>query len=368
MTALWAIILFGTLIFFHELGHFIVSKLVGVKVLKFSLGFGPKIVSKRIGETEYLISALPLGGYVKPLGEEPGEELSEEERPRAFNFQPVWKRAAIVSAGPVFNLFLAYIVFVLFLGLGVPVNIPDLSSISTTIENVLEDSPAMKAGLKRDDTIVAIDDEPVKDWNEMAEYFANNPGRELTLKVRRGDELITVKVTPRPTEIEVGGRKRVVGRIGITKKLNVHTVESSGIVMAPFKAIEAVYGWCVLTLKVVGKLLTGALSAKQVGGPILIVDAAAKAAAVGLSAYFNFIAIISINLAILNLFPVPVLDGGHLMFLGIEALRRRPLSERALNIANRVGMALLIMLIAFVFYNDIMRVVVPWLHDAFLNR
>jgi regulator of sigma E protease len=369
LTLFWAIILFGVLIFFHELGHFIVSKLVGVKVLKFSLGFGPRVLSKKIGETEYLISALPLGGYVKPLGEEPGEELSEEERPRAFNFQPVWKRAAIVIAGPVFNLLLAYLVFIIFLGLRLPVNIPELSSISTTIEDVLEDSPAMKAGLRKDDTIIEINGEPVRDWNEMAEYFADNPGGELSLKVKRGEDLINIKVTPRPTEVETErGRKVIVGRIGITKKLNVHTVESSNIIQAPFKAIEAVYRWCVLTLRVVGKLLTGALSIKQVGGPILIVNAAAKAAEVGLSAYFNFIAIISINLAILNLFPVPVLDGGHLMFLGVEAIRRRPLSEKVLNMANRIGIALLIMLIVFVFYNDIMRIVVPWFQETFLHR
>jgi len=366
VTIFWAIILFGILIFFHELGHFIVSKLVGVKVLKFSLGFGPKVVSKRIGETEYIISALPLGGYVKPLGEEPGEELNEEDKPRAFNFQPVWKRGAIVFAGPVFNLLLAYIVFVMFLGLKLPVTIPDLSSITTTIEGVMEDSPAMEAGLRKDDTIVEINGEPVKDWNEMAEFFANNPGRELSLKVRRGEELINMRVIPRPTEVEAGnGKKVVVGRIGISKKLSVHTVESSGILEAPLKGLEAVYRWCALTLEVVGKLLTGAVSAKQVGGPILIVDAAAKAAEVGFFAYFNFIAIISINLAILNLFPVPVLDGGHLMFLTIEAIRRKPLSERVLSVANRIGMVLLIMLIAFVFYNDIMRVVVPWLHEAF---
>lgn len=362
MTIFWAIVLFGILIFFHELGHFIVAKIVGVKVLKFSLGFGPRIVSKRIGETEYIISALPLGGYVKPLGEEPGEELSEEEKPRAFNFQPVWKRAAIIFAGPVFNLLLAYMVFVVFLSLKLPVIIPDLSIMSTTIEDVMEDSPAMKAGLKEDDTVVEVNGVPVKDWHEMAEFFTNNPGTELSLRVKRNEELIEVKVIPEPTEIEIEeGKKVVVGRIGISKKLNVHTVESDNILQAFIKGVEGVYRWSVLVLQVVGKLVTGDLSTKQVGGPILIVDAAAKAAAVGIFAYFNFIAIISINLAILNLLPIPVLDGGHLMFLSIEAIRRKPLSERVLAVANRVGMALIIMLIVFVFYNDIMRVVVPWL-------
>lgn len=362
MTFLWAIVLFGLLIFFHELGHFILAKLVGVKVLKFSLGFGPKLISRKIGDTEYILSALPLGGYVKPLGEEPGEELSEEERPFAFNTQPAWKRAAIIIAGPVFNLVLAYIIFVTFLSTGIPVVIPNLDSISPTIDSVKEDSPAMKAGLMEDDTIIAISGESIDDWTGMSEVISKNVGRELPLRVSRGDEIIELKVTPEPDSIkDEEGKDIVVGRIGITKKLNFHVIESEGILLAPLKGAEALYEWCVLTLEVVVKLFSGSLSARQVGGPILIVDAAAKAASVGLVTYFNFIAIISINLAVLNLLPVPVLDGGHLMFLSIEAIRKRPLSEKVMAIANRVGLTLLLMLIAFVFYNDITRIIVPWI-------
>ena len=361
MTIIWAVVLFGVLIFFHELGHFILAKLVGVKVLKFSLGFGPKIIGKKIGETEYLISAIPLGGYVKPLGEEVGEELEEEEKPRAFNYQPVWKRAAIVIAGPVFNLVLAFIIFTVFLGLNFPVAIPDLDSISAKIESVKEGSPAWKAGLKKDDTIVSINVTKVSDWNEMATIFSGNPGKELDLKVRRGDDLIDVKIIPESVKVkdEQGGEV-TIGRIGISKKFNAEVIQSAGIFEAPLKGLEAVYEWCVLTLEVLVKLFTGSLSAKQIGGPILIVDAAAKAASVGAFAYFNFIAIISINLAVLNLLPIPVLDGGHIVFLSIEALRRRPLSDKILTGLNRVGMALLLLLIAFVFYNDTVRIIVPW--------
>jgi regulator of sigma E protease len=155
MSVLWALIFFGVLIFFHELGHFILAKLVGVKVLKFSLGFGPRLIGKKIGETEYLISALPLGGYVKPLGEDPEEKIREEDKPRAFQYQPVWKRTAIVFAGPVFNLILAYLIFVVFLIMQLPVAIPNLDSITTVIEDVVQDSPAMKAGLKKSDKIVS---------------------------------------------------------------------------------------------------------------------------------------------------------------------------------------------------------------------
>jgi regulator of sigma E protease len=367
MTILWAVVLFGLLIFFHELGHFILAKAVGVKVLKFSLGFGPKLVSRKIGETEYLISAIPLGGYVKPLGEDVEEELKEEEKPRAFNYQPVWKRVSIVIAGPLFNLILAYIIFVAFMGLNLPVAIPELDSITTTIESVQAGSPAEKAGIKREDSIVSINDAPVRDWTEMAEIFSKSPGKELRVGVSRGSELIGVNVTPEPTEIEdEAGNKTVVGRIGISKKYSTRVIEGSGLLNAPIKGLEAVWGWCVLTVEVVVKLFSGSLSAKQVGGPILIVDAAAKAASIGAYAYFNFIAIISINLAILNLLPVPVLDGGHIMFLSIEAIRGKPLSDKILIFANKAGMALLLLLITFVIYNDTIRIIVPWV-QKFLN-
>ena len=361
MTFIWAVVLFGLLIFFHELGHFILAKSVGVKVMKFSLGFGPKIFGRKIGETEYLLSAIPLGGYVKPLGEEPGEEISEEDRPRAFNNQPVWKRAAIVLAGPVFNLVLAYIIFTVFLSVNLPVTIPKLDSITTTIENVMEDSPAMKAGLTKDDTIVSIDGESVGEWNVMAEIFSNNPGNELALTVKRNDELIAIKIIPEPTTVkDEQGEEVTIGRIGISKKFNAKVITSDSIFSAPFKGIQAVYEWCVLTLDVIVKLFTGSVSTKQIGGPILIVDAAAKAASVGVFTYFNFIAIISINLAILNLLPVPVLDGGHVLFFAIEAIRGKPVSEKIMIAANKVGMTLLLLLIFFVLYNDTVRIIVPW--------
>ena len=362
-TFLAAVFLFGLLIFFHELGHFLLAKLVGVKVLKFSFGLGPRLIGKKIGETDYMISAIPIGGYVKPLGEEIGEEIKEEDKPRAFNYQPVWKRAAIVLAGPIFNLILAYLIFVIFLGVKLPVAIPNLNSMTTTIEGVAEGSPAMKAGLKEGDTIVSIDGTFVHDWNEMAEIFSKNPEKELSLKVKRSNELIDIKVIPEPTKIkDEKGEEIVVGRIGISKKLDFKIVQSKEIVYAPLKGIEAVYDWSVLTLKVVGRLLTGGVAAKQIGGPILIIDSAAKAASAGIFTYFNFIAIISINLAIFNLFPIPVLDGGHLMFLSIEAIRGKALSDKTMNAVTKIGMALLILLIVFVFYNDIVRVIVPWIH------
>lgn len=365
MTLLWAVVLFGLLIFFHELGHFIVAKMVGVRVLKFSLGFGPKLFGRKIGDTEYLLSAIPLGGYVKPLGEDPEDELTEEEKPFAFNYQAVWKRAAIVFAGPAFNLVLAFLIFTAFLAFRFPVAVPELGSMTTAIENVVEDSPAEAAGFEAGDEILAINGADVMDWNEMAAIFSKSPGMELDVKVRRGEKTIDLTVIPEAVEgKDETGKAVTVGRIGISKKMGGKVIESGGILSAPFKGVQAVYEWCAVTIEVVVKLFTGGISAKQIGGPILIVDAAAKAAEVGAYTYFNFVAIISINLAILNLLPVPVLDGGHLVFFGIEAIRRRPLSDKVLIAANKVGMALLLLLITFVFYNDIVRIVVPWVQKT----
>ncbi len=365
MSIFWAVVLLGVLIFVHELGHFIFAKLMKVSVLKFSLGFGPRLLGKKIGETEYIVSAVPLGGYVKMLGEEPGEELKEEERIKAYNYQSVWKRMGIVSAGPVFNLLLAYIIFVFFLTIGLPVAIPNLNTIAPTIEDIIEGSPAMKAGLERNDTIISIDGKSITIWPEMAEIFSKNPGKELNLSVKRNNKLINIKIIPEPTKIkDEQGKEIIVGRIGISKKYDFKKIESSSIFQTPIKGLEAIYEWTALTLNILWKILSGEIATKQLGGPIAIMDAAGKAASVGILAYINFIAIISINLAILNLLPIPVLDGGHLMFLSIESIRRKPLSEEIVSVATRIGMALLLLLITFVFYNDIVRIIVPWVQKT----
>jgi regulator of sigma E protease len=440
MTLLWAVVLFGLLIFFHELGHFILAKSVGVKVLKFSIGFGPKLISRQIGETEYVLSAFPLGGYVKPLGEDPDDEIPEEDVPRAFNNQPVWKRAAIVIAGPIFNMVLAYLIFVVFLSFSLPVVIPVLnnltstkiegirkdspameaglmpddivvsvngndistwvemdevltrspgkevalkvkrgeellditivpeattvtardgkeevlgdagiSRLSTRIEGVVKDSPAMKAGLLEGDAIISVDGQYVGDWGEMAELISDNPGRELTIEVKRGNDILSLKVTPDAS-----------GKIGISKTMGFNVIQSESILLSPIRGLQAVYAWSVLTLDVAARLITGTMSTKMLGGPIVIVSEASKAASSGMADYFYLIAVISINLAIINLFPVPVLDGGHLVFMAIEAVRGKPLNEKAMEILTKIGFALLMLLIALVLYNDTMKVIVPW--------
>jgi regulator of sigma E protease len=421
------------------------------------------LIGRKIGETEYVLSAIPLGGYVKPLGEEIGEELKEEEKHRAFNYQPVWKRAAIIIAGPVFNFVLAYLIFAAFLALNHPVEIPNLdvmtarqidniskdspaekaglkvgdiiasidgkkvstlievdgiviknpgrelalkvkrddkiietkitpkpkkikdvegneieigvigvSRISSIIGDVLEGQPADLAGLKRNDSIVAIDGKLVNNWQEMAGILSGNPGKELTLTIKRNNKAIEIKVTPRPEIIkDAEGNESTVGRIGISGRTPFYLIESRNIFDIPLKALQAVYQWSVLIIEVITELLTGGndqISVKDVGGPILIVNAAKKAAEIGAYTYFNFIAFISINLAIMNLLPVPVLDGGHLMFLTYEKLRGKPLSDRIMMAANKFGLALILLLIVLVFYNDTMKIVVPWVQKTLISN
>ncbi len=350
MILVYAAVLLGILIFVHELGHFLVAKRLGVKVLKFSLGFGPKIISRTYGETEYLLSALPLGGYVKMLGEEPGEELKQDELKRAYNHQPVWKRVSIVSSGPIFNLLFAVLIFFLVFAGGVPYLLP-------AVGEVKEGSPAAQIGLQKDDRIIEINGTPISRWDEMTEIIHNSAGREITLTIRRGEETRVATVIPdRKTVKNLFGEDREVGLIGIGPSGATEIMKES-VGGAAVLAFQKTWEVIVLTAVSIVKLIQRVIPADTIGGPILIAQMAGQQASAGPLSFFTFMAIISINLGILNLLPIPVLDGGHILFLGIEALRRRPLSEKVIMMSQRVGLALLLMLMAFAFYNDIIRLV-----------
>ncbi len=348
MTFLYALILLGILIFVHELGHFIVAKLMKVKVLKFSLGFGPKVIGRKIGETEYLISSFPLGGYVKMLGEEGVEEIPEEEKPRAYNYQPVWRRFLIVSSGPLFNLLFASLIFALIFMVGFPVLLPQVGE-------VMPDSPAVKVGLLKGDTITEIEGRPINRWDEMTEIIHKNPGRELLVKIKRDNQTIQFKITPEKKEVpNIFGEKKEVGLIGI-KPLGATRIERVALHKAVINGIEKTWDISVLTVVSIIKLIQRIIPAETIGGPILIFQMAGQEAAHGPLSFFTFMAIISINLGVLNLLPIPILDGGHIIFLLIEAVRRKPLSEKVIMVAQRVGLAIIITLMVFAFYNDIMR-------------
>jgi len=354
MTMIYALILLGILIFVHELGHFVFAKLLGVKVLKFSLGFGPKVIGKTRGETEYLISAVPLGGYVKMLGQEDmpveEQEIPEAEKHRAFNFQPVWKRFVIVFAGPLFNLIFAAAVFFLVFMNGVPYLLPEVGEVTA-------DSPAYKMGLMKGDAITEINGSSISRWDDMTAIIHNSPGKELSLRIRRAATTFTVAITPQKKTVkDIFGKGQEVGLIGIAPSGKT-AVKQEGVIGALVLGVQRTWELSVLTLVFIVKLIQHIIPADTIGGPIMIFQMAGQQAAQGASNYFTFMAIISINLGVLNILPIPLLDGGHLLFFGIEFVRRKPLNERVILVAQKVGLALLVALMVFALYNDILRLV-----------
>ncbi len=357
ITILATIIVLGILIFVHELGHFLLAKKLGVKVLKFSLGFGPKLIGKKIGETEYQIAVFPLGGFVKPLGEDPSEELKEEDRPRSFWAQPIWKRVLIIGAGPFFNFFLAS---ALFSGVYLIAGIPSLPAVTPVVEDVSPGYPAETAGLKKGDLIVSIDGKDISKWEELQNIVTNSQGKEISLKVNRDGEILEIKVTPKPfTEKNLFGEEIRTFKIGVTHA----PVDAVYQKVGPFVALGSgfVQTWQIIELTVRGivKLIQRVIPAKEIGSPIMIAKLAGEQARRGLLSLAIFTAIISINLGVLNLFPIPILDGGHLLFLGLEAIFRRPISIKKMEIAQQVGLILIIFLLLFAVYNDLIRYFFP---------
>ena len=354
MTTVFAFILvLGLLIFVHELGHFLLAKATGVRVLKFSLGFGPTLVGKTIGETEYVISAFPLGGFVKMFGENPDEqEIDPAEQSVSFAHKKVWQRFAIVSAGPIFNfLFTLVLFFCLFLIMGVP-NPVD----SSKIGRVNSSSPAAEAGLKAGDIIREINGTAVSGWEGVLNGVKSSGGNPLTMRVDRQGQDLTFQVNP-----QIDNVKNLYGEIvdkrymiGIVKDDEVKYVRG-GLVDTFLDACGQTWMYCVLTVTGFVKIVQRVVPASEIGGPILIAQIAGQQMKAGWINLLYFMGLLSVNLGVLNLLPVPVLDGGHLLFLSIEAIRKKPMAERAQIIAQQIGIALLGTLMVFVFYNDIMR-------------
>jgi len=331
------------------LGHFILSKKMGVKVLKFSLGFGPKLIGKKIGETEYQIAVFPLGGFVKPLGEDPNEELKEEDRHRSFWAQPIWKRALIIGAGPFFNLFFAVVLFSSINLFGVPF-------LPSTIGGLSPGLPAENAGLKKGDIVLSIDGEAISKWDDLAKIIRNSKGKELAIKVKRTDEILEVKVTPQSfKDRDMFGEEIQSFRIGIESPKEI-LIEKVGPLEAMGMGFLQTWQGIRLTLVSIVKLIQGKISANTIGGPILIGQLAGEQAKRGLLSLALFTAIISINLGLINLFPIPILDGGHFLFLALEAIFRRPVSIKKMEIAQKIGLIFIIFLMLFAFYNDLIRI------------
>ena len=342
-------IVLGILIFVHELGHFIVAKRTGVTVLRFSLGFGPKIVGITRGGTEYCISMIPLGGYVKMLGEDTDEELPQADRATSFAEQKVSKRLAIVLAGPLSNFITAIIIFTfLFAVFGIFEPAPDVGSVNPG-------SPAERAGLQAGDRVLSINGQPIRTWEDLSESIEKLGSNPLNLRVKRDDSEFSVTVTPQIDEAKnLFGETIKRPLIGITIP-ETTIVRKVNPLAAGYYAVDHTYQLSKLFFTMVVKLIERIVPLNALGGPILIAQMAGKHAQKGILDLLNFMAFISVNLAVLNLLPIPVLDGGHIFFFLIEAVLGRPLSIKKIEIAQKLGLLALLSLMVVVFYNDIMR-------------
>ncbi len=343
----------GILIFIHEFGHFVAAKLFGIRVERFSLGFGPRLLGKEVGDTDYRISAFPLGGYVKMLGESGEEEIPEDLEPVSFSHQPLRRRFAVVAAGPGSNLLLAVFLYALifaFFG---------LTKTTTDIGSVTPDSPAEAAGLQAEDKVLEVNGVEVQEWSDLSELIQESGGNSVQLKLQRRDKIFTVELTP-----EIKKTQTILGEevnrplIGIVASNNF-VVEKVNPFQAMYYAVDQTVAMIKLTFVVLGKLLAGAISPKTLAGPIGIAQMSGQVAKAGPLAFLSFLALLSINLGILNLLPIPILDGGHLLFFCIEGVMGKPLSIKKRELAQQVGLFLLIVLMVFVFYNDIYRLVDP---------
>ena len=346
------IVVLAVLIFVHELGHFLVARACRVRVLTFALGFGPTLFSRKRGETEYALKAFPLGGYVKMFGEETDQTLSPEERAVAFSHKSVWQRAAIVFAGPLFNLLTAVVIFWAVFVWGVPV-------LTSQVGEIQADSAAAEAGLATGDTITAIDGAPISEWDQIRATVQEKQGKAMDVTVQRDGADLHLTVTPRMSETQnIFGESIQAWLIGISPQGTTVTVRH-GFFEGAWLGLSRTYEVTRLTILGVIKLIERAIPSDTIGGPILIAQMAGEQASLGMMNVLLFVALLSVNLGVLNLLPIPVLDGGHLMFLAAEVVRGKPVSIRVREVAQQAGLFVLLALMAFAFYNDIMRFFTP---------
>src|SRR5678816_4051624 len=437
--AWWFLVVLGILVAFHELGHFLAARWVGVKVLKFSLGFGPKLFGRQMGETEYLLSAIPLGGYVKLYGEDEAEATTQEDRARSFAHKGLWGKVLIVAAGPGFNFILAYFIFAGWLATGTPLFVPTFQDLTPDIEamvpgspadaagiqvgdrvsrvngeaistrtelfdavaksngqaltleikrggqiktvkvtptttsgqqtstqepgyylgveeapplvtSVMQSSPAAKAGLQTGDHVVSIDGLTIHTWSQMTGIVKESPNRQLQVEVLREGHRISLTVTPSVEKAMVNGQSVDIGKIGISGP-GRSIMRSSSPLLSLYDGLGATWGWTELTAIGLYKMVVGDISSKNIGGPLTIANISGEAASQGASSVVFLIAILSINLGVLNLLPIPILDGGHLMFFLIEGILRKPLGERQRELAQQAGLVLLVGVMIFAFWN-----------------
>lgn len=341
------LIVLSVLVIVHELGHFIVAKRLGVRVEKFSFGFGPKLASIKRGETEYLISAIPLGGYVKMAGDEPWEKLSNQKW--EFLSRSVFDRFKIIAAGPAVNYLLAFLIFSAIFMFGSP-------TLTTEVGSLMPDYPAKAAGLAVGDKITAVDGKPVRFWEDMTEAIHKHVDGDIALSVDRSGRTFEVSIKPvvRSTK-DIFGATTKIALVGITPSQTIGK-EKYPFFEAFGMGAKKLLQLTAMTYKALWSIVTGKLSFKEsLTGPIGIFVITGQAAKMGFIYILHLMGILSASLAIFNFLPLPVLDGGHILFLGVEKLRGRPLSARAQEIVANIGMTFLIALTIFIFYSDILK-------------
>jgi len=356
------IFVLSLVVFFHELGHFLIARWCGVQILTFSIGFGPEIVgfNDRYG-TRWKFSAIPLGGFVKFFGDDnvasvPGGQLPAEmdadQRARSFIFQPVLKRTAIVVAGPAANFVLAIMIFAAVFTLY------GKQTMSARVDSVQPNSAAAAAGFQPGDLVVAIDGRAIDSFSDMQRIVSTSAGETLNVTVERDGVKRVLKATPALKEVKDNfGNVQRIGILGISRSMAAEDLKLHPV--APPKAVwmSLQETWSVIdrTLNYIGGVLTGREAASQLGGPIRIAQMSGQVASFGFIPLIQLAAVLSVSIGLLNLFPIPLLDGGHLLFYIIEAIRGRPLSERAQEVGFRIGLAIVLMLMIFATFNDIVH-------------
>jgi len=348
-------------VFFHELGHFLVARWCGVGVETFSVGFGRELFGWHDKHgTRWRLSLIPLGGYVKFV-DDSGEAstpdtdalaaMTPEQREKSFHLKPLWAKSAVVAAGPIANFLLAIVIFsFVFATNGRQLTLP-------IVDSVKEDSAASEAGLKAGDRILAINGNPINSFVDLQRMVTTSAGLTLALRVERGGEILTLDAKIRRAEnVDRFGNRQKVGLLGVGR-----SISADDIIYQKYTIPEAIGAgiwetWFIAerTVTFIGGMITGRESTENLGGPIRIAKVSGQIATLGVGALINWAALLSVSIGLLNLFPIPMLDGGHLLFYGIEALRGRPLSDRMKDIGFRVGLALVVMLMAFATWNDIL--------------
>jgi len=354
------VVIISLIVFIHEFGHFWVARLCGVKVDEFAIGFGKKLFSWRDKKnTLWKFCLLPFGGYVKMYGDRNAAsipdaaeiaKMTDEEKKISFIGKNVWQRMAIVAAGPIANFILAILIFAFLF------RINGINKVLPIIDEVLPNSAAYEAGLKKGDEVIAIDGHEILEFDQIREYVISAKNKELNFEIKRKDENISLKITPK---IEVRkdffGDEIKMATLGVSAASVDH--RDLNIAQSFFEGTRETYKISIAVFKAVGELITGQRSVKELGGPIKIAKYSGKTVDMGIMVVLWFMAMISINLGVMNLLPVPVLDGGHLFYYAIEALRRKPLSQKTQMIGYRVGLSLVLTLMVLTTVNDVVQLI-----------